>query len=149
MLPRERTPPTNPQPTSTPGHSSIVPHTARATRKSPTHHDGTANKHSATIWLEPSHAWLLHPAPAHTSGGGARKTGERASFGGFKKNERNCSEREAKPPCREGRPSRCFLATLGALLARWEAKAEQTFARAFKVQTVAVFHFSDKFLQYH
>lgn len=87
--------------------------------------------------------------PLTPQGEGLERQGSEQVLGVLKKNERKRFEREAKPPCREGRPSRCFLATLGALLARREAKAEQTFARGFKVQTVAVFNFSDKFLQYH
>lgn len=67
QLPSGEEKPTAPPPTSIQG---------LATRKSATHHDSTTNKHSATISLESSDAWLLHPAAAHTSGGGSRRTKE-------------------------------------------------------------------------
>lgn len=133
-------------------------HPRLATRKSPTHHDSTTNKHRATIWLEPSHAWLLHPAATHTSEGGARKAEERASFWVFKneKQRKMFQEGGGAGVLRWSTPPGGFWQHTAPSWHDRKQKWSKLLLAVFKYNSVvlcpdkvAAFCFSDKFLHYH
>lgn len=146
-------PPSEEKPTAPPPaniHASPPP----SHRPTPT---APQTPNSATVWLELWHARLLHPAAAHTSGGGARKTEERVSFRVFKNEIRKRFKREAKPACCEGRRPQVVFGNTLRPLGTTGSKGGVNFCWRFLSNNsvvlcpdkVAVFHFCDKFLHYH